>query len=109
MHEAGSSAFRRSEAQIGASSLEIKKVRTGRNLEPFGAPGRPRFEIDLVSGGERKIARAHLQDAIRQTETGQHVLRFADQSRVFLDRLVGMAEFDHLNLFELITAFDAAD
>ena len=95
-------------ADIGPPGLEITAVAAGANLEPLLAAGSPHLNIECFDGGEPQVAGAQLDNAVRQPQFLADVLGVAHQFGEFAIRGLRFDELIHLNLFELVPAFDAA-
>src|SRR5207253_7998283 len=104
----GLGARRRAEADVRAPRLEVAEIRARADFQPFTTPGRPDLDVVLHGRGEREIAGAHLDDAMREPEPAADVLRVVEQRQQLRVRRLGTDELHHLDLVELVPALDAA-
>src|SRR5205814_2351550 len=92
----------------GPAGLEVAEVRARAHLEPLAAAGGPDLHVVLHRGGEGEVAGAHLDDAVGEPEAPADVLGVAEEARELRVGGLGADELHHLDLIELMAAFDAA-
>src|SRR5579883_3012391 len=97
-------------ADVGAPRLPLVEVRTRMRLAVAALARYPAFEIVHADFAVAHVARADIDDAIRQFQRLHQLLRVSDQLLMPVDRLfmAGPADYILLYLVELLHGHNAA-
>ncbi|PAV67119.1 hypothetical protein WR25_21598 [Diploscapter pachys] len=95
-------------ARVHPPRLEIARVRTGRNLAPRLLARQPYFEVEGLARAEAHVARAEQDASIGQVQRLQHAFRTTRHALMLGVAVLGTADADQLDLFELVLADEPA-
>ena len=96
-------------ADLGPARLELLAVRAGRDLAVCALTREPDLEIVGLGRGEPEVSRRKRDDAIRELEPLQDLLRVRREPLECLVGAFGLGDLRQLHLVELMLADEAAD
>src|SRR5262245_38205390 len=92
---------------VEPSRLEFGAVRRRRQLTVTPVRRDPCLTVELAGGRRAEIACRGIDDAVGQLKLAQELLLPSEQAHVFIARVLGLAEDEHLDLVEPVHAEDA--
>ena len=96
------------ELDVGAARLIVRAVRARGDLAVLVLCGEPDLEVVRRRRREAHVARAELDDVVRQLEEAQDVFSRVDHRVELVPARLRLDEFDELDLVELVLANEAA-
>ena len=95
-------------ADVSTTCLEVPAVRARGNFLVRVVARQPNLQVIGLAAGESNVARAKADHAVRQLELLKNVLGVVNHGFQIVLRFLGLGEFHHFHLAELVHANNAA-